>query len=463
MEDIRDLLVDVFVNLNRAETRYAVLRNYEGLPSRPGKDVDILVDRDCLQQIEDVLLRCFCKHHYFAVKSRASAWAFTLTGVPIDSDERCTAPVAFHVVTHISVKTSAIERFMTGVSKKIMFRHVHTRYVHQDGVDISVLADRDEFLALYIEFVKKRKQTYLEKLSSKVGADRVREWIQGVLGQDDPSQALFGGQDTAKIVDRLVRDLWVEYSVSEYVSTHLRVLMDLLRGGSSAPPLVYLSGPDGSGKTTLHRRLLSLMEALGVRCTSFKTVHFAVAFCTGVLGRARSAIVRGRYTSPDMHARDADPPISRERDRDTKQLRWRVRRHVGLLVALLDAVIIGRVVVGIYRRLGYAVIVETSPYDIFVKRHRPVSRLLEAVFTPLIPRPSIGFLMEAEPVSIVNRKPELTLSEIVDYYNRLRTNIGKLLDSGVYLTIDTNGEPEIAMNELLEKLAAARFAYTLRR
>ena len=64
---------------------------------------------------------------------------------------------------------------------------------------------------------------------------------------------------------------------------------------------------------------------------------------------------------------------------------------------------------------------ETSPYDIFVKRHRPVSRLLEAVFTPLIPRPSIGFLMEAEPVSIVNRKPELTLSEIVDYYNRLRT------------------------------------------
>ena len=115
-------------------------------------------------------------------------------------------------------------------------------------------------MALYIEFVKKRKQTYLEAVS-KVGADRVREWIQGVLGQDDPSQALFGGQDTAKIVDRLVRDLWVEYSVSEYVSTHLRVLMDLLRSGSSAPPCVSVR-PDGSGKTTLHRRLLSLMEAV---------------------------------------------------------------------------------------------------------------------------------------------------------------------------------------------------------
>jgi len=394
VEDIRDLLVDVFVNLNRAETRYAVLRNYEGLPSRPGKDVDILVDRDCLQQIEDILFCCFRKHRYFAVKSRATASTFTLTGVPIDSGPGNSAPVVFHVVTHISVKTSAVERLMPGISKKIMFRHVHTRLVHQGGVDISVLADRDEFLALYIEFVKKRKQTYLERLLSKAGADEVREWVQRVLRDDDPVRALLGGQNAPKIVDRLVRDLWVRYSVSEYVGIHLRVVMDLLRSRNSAPPLVYLSGPDGAGKTTLHRRLLSLMEVMGVRYVSFKTVHFAVAFCTGVLRRkVPSATMRRGHTSSTMDPCDAGPAISPERDRDTGQPRWRIRRHIGLLVALLDAVIIGRLVVGTYRRLGYAVIVETSPYDIFVKRHRPESPILEAVFTPLIPRPSIGFLI----------------------------------------------------------------------
>jgi hypothetical protein len=64
-------------------------------------------------------------------------------------------------------------------------------------------------------------------------------------------------------------------------------------------------------------------------------------------------------------------------------------------------------------------LIETSPYDFFVKYHMPHFRILERILATLIPSPDITFVLTASADSIVSRKPELTVSEIQTYYARL--------------------------------------------
>ena len=68
---------------------------------------------------------------------------------------------------------------------------------------------------------------------------------------------------------------------------------------------------------------------------------------------------------------------------------------------------------------GYTVIAETSYLDAFVKGHRPEFKLLQRIIVPLLPPGDMYFLLKADPKSIMARKPELTIPEIEEYYQRI--------------------------------------------
>ena len=84
---------------------------------------------------------------------------------------------------------------------------------------------------------------------------------------------------------------------------------------------------------------------------------------------------------------------------------------------LIDAQL-GFLLTLIPRLLGYCILVETSPTDMFLKYHMPCFPFLERHLSSLLPRPSIGYILRADPLTILARKAELTAKEIQTYYDR---------------------------------------------
>ena len=133
-------------------------------------------------------------------------------------------------------------------------------------------------------------------------------------------------------------------------------------------------------------------------------------------------------------------------DRDTGKLFWRMKKLILLLFSIID-IWIGYFYTLYYRIAGYSIIVDTSPYDIFLKYHMPHFKLLERVLSSLVPKPSIGFVLKASPHNIRERKPELNTDEIEKYYQRLSDIISRECPDR-YHDIDTCGGEDKTFAEI---------------
>ena len=108
------------------------------------------------------------------------------------------------------------------------------------------------------------------------------------------------------------------------------------------------------------------------------------------------------------------------------------------------------------RLRGRVVLIETSPYDIFVKYHMPEFPTLERWLAPLLPRPSVGLLAEADPQAIFARRAELTLGEITGYYERFNRILERSRTPGSYLRVRTDGDVGATVAQAAAATLAAR-------
>ena len=109
---------------------------------------------------------------------------------------------------------------------------------------------------------------------------------------------------------------------------------------------------------------------------------------------------------------------------------------------------------------GIVVLVETSPYDVFVKYHMPEFPWVERVFAPLLPRPNLCFVLRANPQSIVARKAELTVEEITDFYHRVDRVISYAGIQNRAVSLPTDVSPDLtyarAAAEVINQIGLAR-------
>jgi Cdc6-like AAA superfamily ATPase len=187
-------------------------------------------------------------------------------------------------------------------------------------------------------------------------------------------------------------------------------------------PLIYVTGPDGCGKTSTCKSIGKILKKRGQK---YKHVYSIKRNVIKYLIFALRRKLHGK-TDPTDNKFSSDPSKRTFRfvltedifDRDDGTFLWRLRKFFTLLITIFD-VFLNNLVIKYWQFKGNVVLVETSPYDIFLKYHMPRFKLVEIIFARLLPKPTIGVVLDAEPQKIFDRKPELTVEELESYYSRL--------------------------------------------
>lgn len=173
------------------------------------------------------------------------------------------------------------------------------------------------------------------------------------------------------------------------------------RGSASNSPrpiLVTFSGLDGSGKSTQIENLRQALAAAGLR-TELRAFWDHVV----VLSRYREGFVHKVYKSERGIGAPAKP-VNR-RDKNVRAWYLTLIRH-GLY--LLDAVHLRWVVTGMRRSGADVIILDRYIYDELANLPlgNPLSRLFIKFIAGFVPRPDIGYLLDADPKVARARKPE---------------------------------------------------------
>lgn len=168
---------------------------------------------------------------------------------------------------------------------------------------------------------------------------------------------------------------------------------------SRVPLLISFSGMDGSGKTTQIAGLLRTLHAAGVRTTLLTFWENVV-----VAAKYREDFVHQVFKS-ERGIGEPGKPVNR-RDKNLRGWHLSLARY---FLYLLDAIHLRLVVAGERRRSGVQVIVlDRYIYDELVNLNlrNPLSRAFVKLVHRLVPRPSVAYLLDADPAAAYARKPE---------------------------------------------------------
>lgn len=169
--------------------------------------------------------------------------------------------------------------------------------------------------------------------------------------------------------------------------------------------LVSFSGIDGAGKSTQIHHLKSCFEKWGFRV---KTVVFwdEIAQLTRFRERAGHALFKG-----DKGVGRPDAPIHR-RDKDVQSLPMTALR---LVLYCVDAISAGIAVRQAMDSKFDLVIFDRSIYDELANLNlgHPLIRIYVRLIARFVPRPHRIFVLDADPVHALARKPEYPLEFLI--------------------------------------------------
>ena len=204
--------------------------------------------------------------------------------------------------------------------------------------------------------------------------------------------------------------------------------------------VIYFSGPDGAGKTTSFLESVKMLEQSGKSVFQLRTMQVARL---KIIFRNKNKQVDNLYKTTNNSlgnvGRIGYSGLSRNRG---KGFFFILRRYFGLIAALADIVSFGRFFVFFSLRKYDVILVEECPFDVFAKRHRPFFSNTAKLLKWVIPVPDLLVLCMADANEIVRRKPELTESEILNYYDDLSKEYEPKAKKPIY-NHDTNSQESL--------------------
>ncbi len=414
---IKELVTTVFNQLNNAELRYVVLRNYENFPYDVGNDLDILVSTQDLNEMDGLIKNAFSSLGYLSKSIPMKKNGVLYKGVKIHSDGSTTS-LSIHVQFWISLELNKLQQTIPGISYKVFIDQLNEReLITQDGCEFYVASPVDRFILLLRQWIFKKKPAYKKQLSDLLKNEKVNDFCKKCDSMVTAELLYESDSNSNKFLRIFALERWGNLSA---VKNYSRVLESLLvRKRKKLAPIIYVTGPDGAGKTSVSS---ALTESFKVLDMNFKHVY---SIKRNMI-RHGIFIIRRKIHGTDDNKFSDDPSARKFRfimteditDRDDGTALWNIRKLVTLMISISD-VFINFIPVTYFRMRYGVVIVETSPYDIFIKYHMPKFEILEKVFAPAFPKASFGLLLKADAEIIAERKKELYPEEIDSYYSRI--------------------------------------------
>jgi energy-coupling factor transporter ATP-binding protein EcfA2 len=411
----RNLIIEFFKALNKTGLRYCVLRNYQDMGANTSEDIDILVRPTDMLRIGRIFHAAAGENRFYVFSKKLYGRNMMLAAVAMDCDYSSATElplVEIHLAGYVSLYLSLAQRRIKGLACRIFLDDVATGTYRFDDITIIIPDRRWEFLVLFSRLEFKPKVKYKQRclwLLREIGTLESCETCSYELV--DIINAACQGQIDGKYrlaIKHLVKAFKPALSVSVIRQACFLIVLNIKCLFKKKGLIVFLSGPDGSGKTTVWKSVTELM-AKKLRCKVIDVKYLypvnnnPPAFLTYLHGRIRKVNGSGSQAI--------------ERDRGSG-FSWRFRRMSGLISIILQYPI-GYIAARLRNVRGYTVIAETSYLDAFVKGHRPEFKLLQRIIVPLLPPGDMYFLLNAKPETIVRRKPELTIPEIQEYYRRM--------------------------------------------
>jgi hypothetical protein len=459
-----NFLRETFRELNASGLSYAVPRNWRDLPQHVGKDLDILMPAADLWPAVRLIRSVASRMGFASVVHREDGQGLGVDIIPLLGDALSTM-VSFDLRIYLSFR--AYRSQARGMTYKVFAEQLQRRMVMANGCDIQTLVPVDEFICLFFQYQAKRVlgvehkvREYAGQLARMLEDPEVVSWLNdasGVTGTEEIRSRAFAPDGWQDFGAGLLGHRWGPMTAQRLLSSQLRasfVRMRLL--WPRLAPMVYFSGPDGSGKTTLTEGVKDRLRGCGLQ---FVYVYSLKLVLRGITKRLAflKRIGRGKSARQEYLESEGVPDIlfltEDTRDRDTGSAFWRFRKRMALLVGLVD-VWLGWWIVLPVRLRGRFVLVETSPYDLFIKYHMPEFPGIESILGPLLPRPTIGFLLQADPHKIVERKAELTVEEIQDYYTRFDRVLERCRAHDSYQILRTDTGPQATAAHAFRMVAA---------
>ena len=387
-------LTKLFAAYERERVRYVVLRNYLQWPENFGKDIDLVVHADDVQQSHKIIRRLAreMKLYCQGLRKRSTHLSYRLLPAPVDGVERG---------VYLDVRTDVVHQgfiYMPGEMAIASRRRHGSFYVVSPAIEslttlLHCIIDKGEVRPSY------RERLLEIRTGDRDEFMRAARTIVGAAIASCLADALVSGKPESTVELRR-RVLWARtvrnpFTLGTYVFARAGAAWDRVSGWiRPRGVLVVLVGPDGSGKTTLSDLV----------CRRFEVTH--VPASPVYLG-AQKPLLPTRRLSQKLRKRfGKQGRVKPIKDVDRRQ------RLRGLVHILADKWL--RYLVNVRPRLarGEVVVLDRYFYDLRTYPNPLVRKpWLEALVMCLIPKPSIIFSLEADPALIAARKNELTAAE----------------------------------------------------
>jgi hypothetical protein len=425
---------------------YVVLRNHDEILTGTEKDVDMLCSPSNFKLIRSIFNKVCSRNGHIG------SWDVYGKNMALSTEPKSFGDVSntfskglyLHFVGFASLRDSFLKVKIPGYSKKFRSSQIQRKKMVWDNFEC--WSPSSDWLILFLleKMQYKRKAVYKDKIelllldaSSEIGKNSsLCTIIYSSLKENSTKR------ERLLAVQKALEQINYPKNYLKTFKESILLFRENLKARVKKKGLIItFSGPDGAGKSTTKSHLINfLQDDVGLSVNSIR--GFNRLNEPKFMG---STLKKVQHNVRGVSKKSASELENAFRDRKPEKARsfsWKFRRLIGLLFIIMQYPVFYFVArVRTYK--GISTVVDTSVYDRFVKAHRPRFRLLEKIAIPFLPSGDITFRLYASPEVINNRKPELTIQELEEYYSAMDYIFSLKSKSNIKI-IETHLGPKIA-------------------